>query len=102
MSKTLALETAANEVTVKADAESGGLNAAFDETVYCVAAEPHATFLRISVLDGKDEVASATAVIGRIRRGYRVFRLRDVRGQRIELGEIEAAARTSQIGRAHV
>ena len=64
---------------------SNGLNARFDQTVHCLAAEPHETFLRISVLDGRQEVAYETATLGRLRRGYRVFRLRSELGTRIEL-----------------
>ena len=61
-------------------------SAAFDEKVHCVAAEPHATFLRIGITDGRQgEVAYETAVLGRLRRGYRVLQLRSVLGTRIEL-----------------
>jgi len=63
-----------------------GLNAPFGETVYCLAAEPQETFLRVSILDGGLEVAFETAILGRLRRGYRVFRLRCAQtGTRIEL-----------------
>ena len=72
------------------------------ETVHCVAAEPHATFLRVSVTERRDragvsnllgegwrdagqEVAYTIAVLGRLRRGYRVLQLRGLLGTRIEL-----------------
>ena len=63
-----------------------GLGVSFTHrTLHCVAAEPHATFLRLAVLDGEDELAYETAVLGRLRRGYRVFQLRSDLGTRIEL-----------------
>jgi len=62
-----------------------GLNAVIDEEVHCVAAEPHATFLRIGVVDGGREVAFETAVLGRLRGGFRVLQLRGPLGTRIEL-----------------
>eukprot|EP00966_Prymnesium_polylepis_P255174 5895546-Prymnesium_polylepis.1 len=40
---------------------SNGMNAEFNETAYCAAAEPHATFLRIGVIDNRQEVAYETA-----------------------------------------
>ena len=62
------------------------MNVSFDGAkVHCVAAEPHATFLRIGVSNGRKEVAYEVAVLGRLRRGYRVFLLRGVLGTRIEL-----------------
>mmetsp|Transcript_66801 Transcript_66801/g.110997 ORF Transcript_66801/g.110997 Transcript_66801/m.110997 type:complete len:260 (+) Transcript_66801:3-782(+) len=64
---------------------SGGCNAIVDQTVYCVAAEPHETFLRLAVSDKEHEVAFETAVLGRLRPGYRVLRLRDPNGTRIDL-----------------
>ena len=74
------------ETEVLTDAvEGNGLNAKFRETFHCVAAEPHATFLKVSVLDGGQEVAYETAVLGRLRRGYRVLQLRGMLGTRIEL-----------------
>lgn len=62
-----------------------GLNAPFGQTVHCVAAEPTATFLRVGILDGSQEVAYETAVLGRLRVGYRVFQMRSMLGTRIEL-----------------
>ena len=61
------------------------MNPTFGKQVHCVAAEPHATFLRVSVKDGGQEVAYETAVLGRLRGGYRVFQLRGPLGTRIEL-----------------
>lgn len=65
--------------------QNNGLNALFDESVHCVAAEPDATFMRIGVSDGDQEVVYETAVLGRLRRGYRVFRMRNAFGTRVEL-----------------
>lgn len=66
-------------------AESNGMNAIFGDTVHFVAAEPHATFMRIGVTDGGQEVAYEIAVLGRLRHGYRVFQMRGLLGTRIEL-----------------
>jgi len=67
-----------------------GLNAQFGQTVHCLAAERHQTFLRIAVtVDQRSkrdhEVAFEICVLGNLRRGYRVFRLRGALGTRIEL-----------------
>eukprot|EP00966_Prymnesium_polylepis_P020889 480873-Prymnesium_polylepis.1 len=62
-----------------------GVNAAFDEKVHCVAAEPNHTFLRVGVSDRAQEVAFATMVLGRLRAGYRAIPLRGLLGTRIEL-----------------
>jgi hypothetical protein len=53
-----------------------GLNAPFNRLVHCVAAEPRATFLRIAVTSGMQEVAYEVGVLARLRCGYRVFQLR--------------------------
>jgi len=54
--------------------------------VHCFAAEPLATFIRVGVADGRREVAYETAVLGRLRHGYRVVQMRSaVLGTRIEL-----------------
>ena len=76
--------TAAATAAVKGN----GLNATFGEKMYCVAAEPHATFLRISVTDDGEEVAHETCVLGRLLRGYRVLQIRSALGTRIELAYI--------------
>jgi len=62
-----------------------GLNAPFNRLVHCVAAEPRATFLRIAVTSGMQEVAYEVGVLARLRCGYRVFQLRSLLGTRIEL-----------------
>jgi len=63
-----------------------GMNAEIGETIHCVAAEPHATFLRVGVVDGRQgEVAYESYVLGRLSGGYRVLKLRDIMGTRIEL-----------------
>jgi len=63
-----------------------GMNAPCGKMVYCVAAEPHATILRIGVKDRKQGlVAYESAVLGRLRGGHRVFQLRSLLGTRIEI-----------------
>lgn len=63
-----------------------GLNPRFAQTFHCLAAEPHETFLKVSVVEeGGREVAYETCILGRLRPGYRNFRLRDRLGTRIEL-----------------
>jgi len=70
---------------VSAAVEGNGLNAPYGETVHCIAAEPHATFLRVGVIVEGQEVAYETAVLGRLCRGYRVIQMRSAFGTRIEL-----------------
>jgi len=77
------LQSAETEVTTDA-VVCNGLNSHFTTTVHCVAAEPHATFLRVAVIDRGQEVAYETVVLGRLRRGYRVLLLRSELGTRIE------------------
>ena len=64
-----------------------GMNAVFGETVHCLAAEPHAVFFRVGVIDDWDdkEVAYEATLLGRLRRGYRIIQLRGTHGTRIEL-----------------
>ena len=63
-----------------------GLHAVLNETVHCLASEPAQTFFRVSVLDRKAEVAYETAVLGRLRSGYRCIELRArSTGTKIEL-----------------
>ena len=73
---------------------TNGMNATFADTVisqyrrysvHCIAAEPHATFVRVSVTDRGQKVAFEAAVLGRLKRGYRVIQLRGKLGTRIEL-----------------
>ena len=72
-------------VTSAAEGE-GGLSARFDEKVHLLAAEPHETILRVAAIDGEaksgTEVAYETAVLGRLRPGYRALQLRSRRGTR--------------------
>jgi len=68
--------------------KGNGLNAPFAQTVHCMAAEPDSTFLRLSVTDSGKEVAYETAVLGRLRGGYRVVQLRGPLGTRIELAYV--------------
>ena len=60
------------EVTLRAG-NASGLYARFGQPVHCIAAEPHATFLRIGVAEDDAEVAYEIVVVGRLRRGYRVL-----------------------------
>lgn len=84
--KKLPLSSGAETETDTARVKANGLNAVFAaEKVHCFAAEPHATFLRIEVVDGVQEVAYETAVLGRLKHGYRVLQMRGPNGTRIEL-----------------
>jgi len=89
ISKTLPLPQSVETETVIPEVAGNGMNAAYGESVHqnihCVAAEPHATIVRVSVTDGGQEVAYETAVLGRLRGGYRVLQMRSVLGTRIEL-----------------
>ena len=67
-------------------AQGNGLAAHFGKRLYCLAAEPRETILRIAIMDGDTEVAYETAVVGALRKGYRCFQLRDPRtGSRIAM-----------------
>jgi|EP00966_Prymnesium_polylepis_P227566 phosphatidylinositol phospholipase C, delta len=71
---------------VLSDLGTNGLNMQIGKTLHCVAAEPHATLVRVGVTDGGQEVAYVSAVLGRLQRGYRVFQARSsTNGTRIEL-----------------
>jgi len=72
------------ELTIRS--KDNGMNAEIGQDVHCMAAEPHTTFLRVSVVDGRQgEVAFETCVLGRLRGGYRILKLRSMLGTRIEL-----------------
>ena len=64
--------------------KDNGMNATFGVTAHCIAAEPHATVLRVGVADG-NEVAFEVLVLARARPGYRVLQLRSALGTRIEI-----------------
>ena len=87
VSRTLPLPQSVETQTEPTPAvEGNGMNASFGQVIHCVAAEPHETFLRVSVTDSSgQEVAYETAVLGRLRHGYRVLQLRGTLGTRIEL-----------------
>eukprot|EP00966_Prymnesium_polylepis_P179158 4148040-Prymnesium_polylepis.1 len=76
MCRSLPVPTSVETELGLAAVKCNGLNAAFDAVISCIVAEPHASILRIGVTDGKFEVAYELAVLGRLRRGYRIFRLR--------------------------
>ena len=78
-------EPTATETSTAAVVEGNGMNAALRDTIHCVAGEPDATFLRVTVTDNGRDIAFESAVLGRLRRGYRVFQLRGPLGTRIEL-----------------
>jgi len=76
--------------TTVALGRKNGLCPHIGETVHCLALEPEQTFLRVAVLDHCEaeagvEVAFETAVLGRMRPGYRCLQLRNRLGTRIEL-----------------
>jgi len=85
ISKTLPIRLDAGAKFTTRAAEPNGLNVDLGVVVHLVAAHPHATFLRIGVNDGIHEAAYDSAVLGRLRRGYRVFQMRSHLGTRIEL-----------------
>ena len=85
ISKTLPLPPTHELEAVTVAVKFNGMNPVFGEMIHCLAAEPHGTFLRVSVADGRQEVAFDVAVLGRLRRGYRVLSLRSMLGTRIEL-----------------
>eukprot|EP00966_Prymnesium_polylepis_P037411 868641-Prymnesium_polylepis.1 len=64
---------------------TSGMNATVGAKAHLVAAEPHAVFVRVSVMDDRQEVAFESCVLGRLRRGYRVLQLRSPLGTRVEL-----------------
>ena len=73
------------EMIVAAIGGRDGMPVVFGQSVHCVAAEPHATFLRVAVEDRGRQVAFETAVLGRLKYGFRIFQLRSLLGTRIEL-----------------
>ena len=77
--------------------EANGLNAKFGATAHCVASEPDATFIRMSVTDDEQELAYEVAVLARLRTGYRVLPLRGPLGTRIELCYIFVRIRLSGV-----
>ena len=86
MSKSLPLPASVETESAIPAVKGNGMNAAFDQTVHCIAAEPDATLFRVSVSDGSgQEVAYEKAVLGRLRRGYRILQLRGPLGTRIGL-----------------
>jgi len=76
-----------------------GMNAAFGDVMHCVAAEPHSTFIRVGVTDtsSSQEIAFETAVLGRLRRGYRIFQCRGPLGTRIELAYLFVRIQVGQV-----
>ena len=85
VSKTLPLPAVLETETATSTVRANGLRAEFGEKIFCVAAEPHATFLRVGVIDVKHEPAYTIAVLGRIKPGYRVLQMRNPLGTHIEL-----------------
>jgi len=84
-SKTLPLPQNVEPEISTAVVKGNGMNAPFGDTIHCAASEPHSTFLRIAVMDRQQEVAYESAVLGRLKRGYRVLQLRELLGTPIEL-----------------
>eukprot|EP00966_Prymnesium_polylepis_P200035 4635753-Prymnesium_polylepis.1 len=79
-SKTLPLPQNVEPEISTAVVKGNGMNAPFGDTIHCAASEPHSTFLRIAVMDRQQEVAYESAVLGRLKRGYRVLQLRELLG----------------------
>jgi len=74
------------ETELALSSRDNGMNAEINDEIHCIAAEPHATILRVGVVDGlQGEVAYEVAMLGRLRGGFRIFQLRSVFGTRIEL-----------------
>ena len=79
--------------------EGNGLAAHFGKKLYCLAAEPRETILRVSVMDGDTMVAYETVVLGALRKGYRSLQLREPSsGSRISCARCSC---TSTSGRRH-
>ena len=76
VSKVLPVPQKVQTEAITCEVLNNGLHASFDDTVHVIAAEPDATFLRVSVLSGKRELAFEVAVVGRLRRGFRVFQVK--------------------------
>ena len=76
-----------------------GMNVAFGDMMHCVAAEPHATFIRVGITnaDSTQEVAFEVAVLGRLRHGYRIFQCRGPLGTRIELAYLFVRIQLGQV-----
>eukprot|EP00966_Prymnesium_polylepis_P016268 375248-Prymnesium_polylepis.2 len=84
----LPLQTSADtEVSITPVTQGNGLNCTFPgQSVYCLSAEPHATFVRVAVSDSAgQQVAYETFVLGRAQHGYRVLQQRGMLGTRIHL-----------------
>jgi len=77
-------DTVETELIVPAE-EKNAMSILFGKKVYCIAAEPHTTFLRFAVTDGDEVVAYETAVLAKLRTGYRIVQLRSLLGTRIEI-----------------
>jgi len=88
ISRTLPVPPNVETESTTATVQNNGMNAVFDESVHCVAAEPLAVFFRFTVSDRDHEVAYSTGVLGRLRSGYRVLLLRSSLGTRIELAYV--------------
>mmetsp|Transcript_42418 Transcript_42418/g.124226 ORF Transcript_42418/g.124226 Transcript_42418/m.124226 type:complete len:771 (+) Transcript_42418:1-2313(+) len=85
IAKKLPMRQAVEREATTPTVHNNGLSVPVRQTMHCLAAEPHATFLRISVTDGGQEIAYESVVLGRLRHGYRIFQLRSLLGTRIEL-----------------
>ncbi|KAL1496398.1 hypothetical protein AB1Y20_016353 [Prymnesium parvum] len=90
LTKTLPLrgfhESVVTETTINGESGAGS-NMTFreGETVHCIAAEPDATLVRVCVVESGYDLAYETAVLARLRCGYRVLQLRSALGTRLEL-----------------
>jgi len=85
VSRTLPLPSSVETELSTQPVIGNGLCAEFQDKFHCIASDPDTTFLRISICDAGTEVAYETALLGRLRGGYRVLQLRSMLGTRIEL-----------------
>ena len=86
VSKRLPLPQTVDTELLTLDTAASGMNTEYGDSFHCLASEPSATFLRISIIDRSHEVAYESVVLGRLQIGYRVFQMRSCQsGTRIEL-----------------
>lgn len=85
VSRTLPLPSSVETELSTQPVIGNGLCAEFQDKFHCIASDPDTTFLRISICDAGTEVAYETALLGRLRGGYRVLQQRSMLGTRIEL-----------------
>jgi len=85
-----------SEVQKTVRTPNNGLNVPVGDKFHCIASEPQATFVRISVANGRKEIGFDSMVLGRLRCGFRVFQMRTLLGTRIELCYLFAQIRVGK------